>query len=249
MRNLLRSIRSHILIGGILITPVALTLWIIIFLVDRLTSNQWLTGLADDIQQLFPTGFQHAALRTLISILLVLGFLFTVGVIFRNILGKRVYRVLDATIERIPLINKIYLFVRTVSESIVSQSDSMFQEVVLIEYPRKDLYSIAFVSSDVPHEMAEKSGRDDREMTFVFIPTTPNPTSGFLLLVPKEDTHPLPLTTAEAMRLIVSAGASTSGRNLEANLPDLPEMLDSWLKHRDRNQDEHKQLASDDSEN
>lgn len=229
MKQLLRSIRTHILIGGVLVTPVAVTLWVILVLVNLLTTSKISQWLVTPVMSRIP-GREITAVQALVSLGVVLTLLFLVGLVFRNFLGRRLYSVLDKIMERVPLLNRVYMFVRTVSESIVSQKETMFREVVLIEYPRKGVHAIAFVSAQVPPGMqAACQDAESEPHVYVFLPTTPNPTSGFLLLLPKKDTRHLNLTTTEAMRLIVSAGAAGPADPVEGKVPTLLEKLESML--------------------
>jgi len=234
MKQFLKSIRSHILIGGVLVTPVAVTLWIILLLVNLLSSSKltrWLTtpffGNAPD---------QNLSLfQALLSLVMVLAILFGIGVIFRNFLGRRAYNLMDKIMENTPVINRIYTFVRTVSESILSQKETMFREVVLIEYPHPGAHAVAFVSAQAPKNIQEACTLSEEPHVFVFLPTTPNPTSGFLLALPTSKVTRLNMNPADAMRLIVSAGASTSSDQggLHA-APSLLEKLDHMINSQRR---------------
>ncbi|MGA0333266.1 MAG: DUF502 domain-containing protein [Kiritimatiellia bacterium] len=229
MKQLLKSIRAHILIGGVLVTPVAVTLWIILLLVNLLSSSKLTRWLTTPI-------FGHAPdedlslLQALLSLGMVLGILFVIGLIFRNFLGRRAYNLLDKLMEKTPVINRIYTFVRTVSESILSQKETMFREVVLIEYPHPGCHAIAFITAQAPSGIQEICNQPETPHVFVFLPTTPNPTSGFLLAVPKSQVKPLKISTSEAMRLIISAGASGPGEAGHLNsAPTLLEKLDHMI--------------------
>lgn len=231
MKDLLRSIRTHILIGGVLVTPLAITLWVILVLVDLLSTSQISQWLVHPVVQHVP-GSDITAVRALVSLVMALAILFVTGLVFRNFLGRRVYNLLDKILERIPFINRVYLFVRHVSESILTQKETMFQEVVMIEYPRPGVRSIAFLSTRVSEGLRAKCGENAEPHVYVFLPTTPNPTSGFLLLVPESQVTPLKMTTTEAMRLIVSAGAAGPGDVTGEPVPSLLEKLEQMLESR-----------------
>lgn len=223
MKAFLKSIQTYILIGGVLVTPVAVTLWVILMLVNLLSNSTFTRWLTTPIFTHLP-GENITVIQALVSLFMVLGLLFCIGVIFRNILGRRVYSLLDRIMENTPVINKVYTFVRTVSESILSQKETMFREVVLIEYPMAGTYSVAFISSVVPPKIQEASKSPEEQHVFVFLPTTPNPTSGYMLMLPRSRVQKLNMTTAEAMRLIISAGAT----NPDEDKPDqkVPSLLD-----------------------
>jgi uncharacterized membrane protein len=231
MKELLRSIRTHILIGAVLVTPIGVTLWVLLLLVNLLTSSRISQWLISPVIRHLP-GREITAVQALVSLALALAILFTVGVVFRNLAGQRVYKLLDRILERIPLINRIYMFVRTVSESVVSQKETMFSEVALFDYPRPGIKAIGFISTKVPPAMANKAGIAGDPHVYVFLPTTPNPTSGFLLLVPESEITRLDMTTSDAMRLIVSAGAAGPGTEPDGQVPSLMEKLEALIESR-----------------
>jgi uncharacterized membrane protein len=205
MKQLLRSIRTYILIGGVMVTPVAVTLWVFLLLVNLFSSSKLTRWLITPIFNPEP-GQDLTTPQALVS------------------LG------MDLIMEKTPVINKIYMFVRTVSESILAQKETMFQKVVLIEYPHPGAHAIAFISANVPPALQQKCNVPDDPHVFVFLPTTPNPTSGFLLALPASKVKPLDISTADAMRLIVSAGASTpdAGNGAERN-PSLLDKIDHMV--------------------
>ena len=230
MKQVLKSIQNYILIGGVLITPVAVTLWVILLLLNLLSSSAFTRWLTTPIFTHLP-GENVTFIQAVVSLIMVLSLLFCVGVVFRNILGRRVYRLLDRILEKTPVFNRVYTFVRTVSESILSQKETMFREVVLIEYPMKGSYSVAFVSALVPKKVQAASENPEEPHVFVFLPTTPNPTSGYMLMLPRSRVKKLDMTTSEAMRLIISAGASNSDEETDTeNVPSLLDKLDHMVQ-------------------
>ncbi len=229
MKRLLRSIRTHILIGGVLVTPVAVTLWVILLLVNLLSSSKISVWLTQPVIRHLPGG-NIVFVQALVSLFIVLILLFAIGVVFRNFLGRRVYRLLDKLMERTPGINRVYTFVRTVSESILAQKETMFKEVVLVEYPHPGTWAIAFISARVSPTIEQRLPGRSEEHVYVFLPTTPNPTSGFLLLVPRSKTIPLDMPTADAMRMIVSAGASGPADTPGPMVPSLLEKLEHMVE-------------------
>ncbi len=127
-----------------------------------------------------------------------------VGLLARNYFGKRLIDWVDATLLRVPLLNKIYGTTKQVNDAFTSGSKTAFRTVVMLEFPRDGLYSIGFVTSEQQAEMQARTGEN---MVCVFVPTTPNPTSGFLLLVPKEKLTKLDMSVSEAIKYIVSVGS------------------------------------------
>ncbi len=131
-----------------------------------------------------------------------------VGRATRYYVIRRVIGFVDVWMLRLPLLNKIYGTIKQVNEAISSSKKSAFQQVVLIEYPRAGLYTIAFVTSDEHPEIEARLGQD---VVGVFVPTTPNPTSGFLLAVPRSQVQPLDMSVAEGMRYVITLGSVVPG--------------------------------------
>lgn len=140
----------------------------------------------------------------LLSVLLVS----LVGLLTRYYVGKRMVAWLDATMLRVPLLNKIYATIKQVNEAFSSTKKTAFKTVVLIEYPRHGLYSIGFITSEHNDEV---QSRTRQRVVCVFVPTTPNPTSGFLVLAPEDQVTKLDMSVAEAIRYIISLGSVSPG--------------------------------------
>lgn len=151
----------------------------------------------------------------LVGILLVT----LVGRATRNYIGRKLIQTVDLWMSRVPLLNKIYGTVKQVNEAFSSTQKSAFKQVVLIQYPRHGLYAIAFVTSD---EVGEASARLGRRTVGVFVPTTPNPTSGFLLVVPEEEIIRLDMSVADGIKYVISLGSVLPGYR-SVGLPPPPE--------------------------
>jgi len=126
-----------------------------------------------------------------------------VGAFARNIIGRSLLGIWEALISRIPLVNKVYVTIKQIGEGVFSDKGAVFKRVVLVEWPRKGIYALAFVTHQPGGELQEKIGCP---VVTVFLPTTPNPTSGFFLIVPEEQTTPLSISVEDAVKLIVSSG-------------------------------------------
>jgi uncharacterized membrane protein len=129
-----------------------------------------------------------------------------VGLLARNYFGKRIIEWVDSALLRIPLLNKIYGATKQVNDAFSPGNKTAFRTVVAIEYPKADVYTIGFITSDQPEEAQEKIGE---KLVCVFVPTTPNPTAGFLLLVPEHKVIKLDMSVAEGIKYIISLGAIT----------------------------------------
>ena len=139
-----------------------------------------------------------------LGILAFLALLFLTGSIARNYLGKKIFALGNQIVTRIPLINRVYIAIKEISEAILSEKREIFKKAVLIEYPRKGLYSIAFFTQDTKGPV-QKILKED--VVSVFLPTTPNPTSGYLLFIPKTNVTDLEMTVEDALKLVISGGS------------------------------------------
>jgi uncharacterized membrane protein len=228
-KKVMATIRANILVGFFLIVPVVATILIFNF-VFKLTTN-WLPEAAFPELRTILHGYPLRVL-TLVAIVI---FFYLVGLLTRNILGKRLYQLGEKILLRIPFVKGIYVPVRQISESLFTQRKTLFKEVVLIEYPRKGLYSLAFVTAAAPPVVARHmvgSQTQDEPCVSLFISTTPNPTSGVFILVPKSETIPLDMPVSDALTFIMSAGAVAPGAPGDTT-PTLLDKLESWLRHRD----------------
>ncbi len=140
----------------------------------------------------------------LIVIFALFGIVSLVGFLTRNFLGRKVLNITEKILENIPLINRIFIALKQLSKAFISSDRTLFSYVVLFEYPRKGIYSIGFVMSESQGEVQIKT---KEEVLSVFLPTTPNPTSGFFLMVPRNDTIRLSMNVEEALKMIISGGA------------------------------------------
>ena len=196
----LGQLRRHFLTGIIVMTPAALAGWILYKLlawVDGLLWSQIRFGWVR------PEGIPGAGLVTVVLLILL------VGILVNNYVGRRFYQFGDRVLTRIPLFNKIYMAIKQIAESLLSRETTVFRAVGLIEYPRKGLWCIVFLTEVPGKEILEATGPGMRS---VFLPTTPNPTSGFLLMVPEKDITRLAMTVEEGLKMVISGGAYVPGR-------------------------------------
>lgn len=137
-----------------------------------------------------------------IGLLIVFLFLLATGLLVTNYLGRQLVQTWDKMIASIPLVRTIHSAVKHLTQAILGENGSSFSKVFLVEYPRRGIWSIAFQTNT-----EFKHAPQAENMTVVFIPTTPNPTSGFLIMVPQEDAHELDISVEEAIRMVISLGA------------------------------------------
>lgn len=147
-------------------------------------------------------GVDIPGIGALFSVLIILG----TGALVANIIGRRLLALGERIVERIPLVRSLYSGVKKAAETILSDSGDSFRKVLLIEYPRKGIWSIAFQTGEPLGEVQQKT---EAEVVTVFVPTTPNPTSGYIVLVPRTDIVELDMSVEEGLRLVISLGVVT----------------------------------------
>jgi uncharacterized membrane protein len=141
---------------------------------------------------------------SLFALLLAIFLIGVVGLLARNYFGKRIIEWVDAALLRVPLLNKIYSAIKQVNEAFSSSNKNTFRTVVLVEFPRPGVFSMGFITSEQHAEVKAKLGE---KIVCVFVPTTPNPTAGFLLLVPEDKVKKLEMSVADGIKYIISLGA------------------------------------------
>lgn len=148
-----------------------------------------------------------------LGIVLTILIVFFTGLVVTNVMGSKLMALGERMLEKIPLVSSIYGASKQFLQAISLSSQDSFSKVVLVEYPRKGIYSVGFVTCD---SMGEPQRVTDEEMINIFIPTTPNPTSGMFIMVPKNTTIPMAMTVEEGIKLVVSGGMVTPPNNKSA---------------------------------
>jgi uncharacterized membrane protein len=209
-------IRNNIIAGLFVTIPLLISIIIIIFIYEKLTS--WSIALFIHIPWIKELGnhLPFSELIKIISLILILFLVFFVGILARNTIGGRVIAFAEWFLMKVPMFNIVYSTMKHIGDAIRNQKNGMFRKVVLFEYPRKGIYSVGFVTNE--KNTWEVSKKIDKELISVFLPTTPNPTSGYLLLLPKDDLIYLEVPIADAMRLIISGGAITPTTSSNDNI-------------------------------
>lgn len=209
-RSLIGRARGNFLTGLVVIAPVGLTIWLIWSVVG------WIDGfvlplvpfkyhpdrLIQDLLGLDPT--VQINVRG-IGVVIFLIFTIFMGWVAKGLIGRSAIRAAESLVERTPVVRSIYSGIKQISETIFAQSERSFETACLIEYPRKGIWAIGFISTEAKAEIAEKSDPSDVMMS-IFLPTTPNPTSGFLLFLPKRDVIELDMSVEDSAKLVISAG-------------------------------------------
>ena len=192
---LFQRLRNYFLTGLVAAAPVAITIWVAMWFVQSVDS--WFAPFIPNALRELPFSLPGLGLIAALLLLTTLGFLTA------NFFGRAIIGYGESLVDRLPLIRGIYSTLKQIFETVATQSNKNFKSVVLFEYPRKDIWAIGFVTTEAKGEISEKK---DNNLLCLFAPTTPNPTSGYLLFVPKEDTVALDMSVEDAAKLIISAG-------------------------------------------
>ena len=199
-KSLTLILRNYFITGVVVLIPIGFTLYLTKFII----------GISSKIipENINPNNYLPYAIPG-IEILISIIFITIVGGLSLSFLGKRILKLIDDLFKRIPVLRTIYSAIVQMTETFSNKDDSGKKSVVLIEYPRKGVWAVGFATKENKSEMAEKT---NKKLINVFVPTTPNPTSGFLLMFPIDEVIYLNMTFEEASKFIVSAGTST-GKN------------------------------------
>ncbi len=193
----MKRIRRYLVAGILVWLPLGLTFFLLRILI----------GLMDRSLLLVPAQYRPEILLGVaipgLGVILTIVLVFLTGVLAANFIGRRFVGGWEALMNRIPVVRSIYSGARNFAEIVFSESGTAFKKVLLVEYPRKGIYSLTFQTAA---QLGEVQGRLDEEVIACFVPTTPNPTSGFIIIVPKKDVIELDMEVEEAVRLVMSLG-------------------------------------------
>ena len=194
------KLRNAFIAGIVVLVPIGFTLYLTLFLI-KISSNL----IPTEINPNNYLPFSIPGLEILLSII----FITIVGGISLSFFGKKILNLINDLFKRIPILRTIYSAIGQMTESFTNKSDNK-KSVVLIEYPKKGSWAVGFATKENKGEISKKTNKD---LIDIFVPTTPNPTSGFLLMFPKDEVIYLDMTFEEASKFIVSAGTSDPADN------------------------------------
>jgi uncharacterized membrane protein len=224
-RTFLGGLRNNFIAGLVVIAPIGLTLWLIWSVVGLVDSFVWpFVPDAYQPEQLLNWAFGRSVANDTwitvnvrgIGVVIFLIFTILVGWLGKGFLGRGFLRWGEGLVGRMPVVRSIYNGVKQIAETVFAQTETSFDKACLIEYPRKGIWAIGFISTGTKGELLDKV--DTGPMTSVFLPTTPNPTSGFLLFFPTRDIIELDMSVEDAAKLVISAGLVYPGEK-EAKMP------------------------------
>ena len=189
--------RKYFVTGLLILVPLAITIWVLNLIIS--TMDQSLLLLPERWRPEAVVGFNIPGLGTILTLLVI----FLTGLATRNFIGKRIVWAWESLLVRIPVVRSIYSSVKQVSDTLFSSSGNAFRKALLVQYPREGCWTIGFLTG-VPGGDVRNHLQGD--YVSLYIPTTPNPTSGFFLMVPRADTIELEMNVDEALKYIVSMG-------------------------------------------
>ena len=213
--GLIARLRSSFLTGLVVIAPVAMTMWLL------WTTMGWIDSVVLPLvpDQIQPEKYIGINLRG-VGLIIFLIFTVLVGWIAKGLIGRSLISFAESFVQRMPVVRSVYSGVKQIAETVFAQSERSFEKACLIQYPRKGIWAIGFISTEAKGEVAREAETDDTLIS-VFVPTTPNPTSGFLLFFPKSDIIELDMSVEDAAKLVISAGLVYPGGNDPHELPSV----------------------------
>ena len=196
-RHPARQLRNYLIAGLLIWIPVMVTVWVIKFL----------SGILDQSLVLLPPSWRPEALvgQYVPGVGVVLSFVLLVvtGLVVRNLFGGQIVEGFENLVRRIPVIGAVYGGAKTFSETVLTDKGKSFKQVVMVEFPRRGIFSVGFITSEELEEVQAKTAQD---VVCVFVPTTPNPTTGFLVAIPRDEIVPLDMSVDEAFRMLLTLG-------------------------------------------
>ncbi|BBU68649.1 DUF502 domain-containing protein [Fluviibacter phosphoraccumulans] len=206
--------KRYFITGLLIWAPLGITLWVLSFILGMMDQSIMLLPVAWQPRAL--VGFNIPGVGALITLLIV----FITGLLTANFIGQRLVRWWEALLHRIPVVRSIYQSVKQISDTVFSPSGQAFRQAVLVQYPRQGSWTIGFLTGTPGGEIAKHLGND---MVSLYVPTTPNPTSGFFLMVPKADVVELEMSVEDALKYLISMGVVTPTAPKATTAIELPD--------------------------
>ena len=198
-------LKRYFITGLLVLVPLAITLWVLNLIIS--TMDQTLLLLPKPLQKPEVFGYNLPGIGLVLTIAVVL----VVGVLAHNFVGRRLLWWWEKLLNRIPIVRGIYSSVKQVSDTVLSPSGQAFRKAVLVEFPRSGSWSVAFLIGTPGLEIEQRLGNSPQT---VFVPTAPNPTSGYLIIVPPEQITDLDMTVDDALKFVISLGVVLPGKSI-----------------------------------
>ena len=223
----MKNFRRYLIAGLLVWLPIGVTVFLVRIMVGLMDRSLLL--LPNQFRPENVIGFGIPGLGILLTIIILL----LTGLLAANFVGKNMVSFWERLLDRIPFVRSIYSATKNFTEIVFSGSGESFKKVLLIEYPRKGIYSLAFQTSTELGEVQERLGED---LVCTFVPTTPNPTSGYIIVLPKKDIIELDMEVEQALKMIMSLGVVVPSWG-KKDLDDLPESVNRKLRNDDNQTD------------
>ncbi len=198
-----RSLRNAFITGLLILAPLGVSIFALAWLVDNV-GGRFSKILLYFLPEVWLEDQNLRMVWNLLATLIVFTIITLLGYLSRYFVGRWILAITERILTRVPFIKTIYKTVKQIIDTFSTQQKAVFKKTVLVQYPRKGIWAIGFLTSDTQGELQQRSEEDLRN---IFLPTTPNPTSGFLLMLPKDDIEELEMSIGEGMKLIISGGA------------------------------------------
>lgn len=242
------GLRANFLTGLVVIAPIGLTIWLIWSVVGwidgfvlplipdgytpdlllRRLLGPWVRDLLGIDEGEIDPSFTPTSIRG-VGVIIFLIFTVLVGWVAKGFIGRSFLRWAESVVEGIPVVRSIYGGVKQIAETVFNQEDTSFDKACMIEYPRKGIWAIGFISTEAKGEVA-KNNPAESDLISVFVPTTPNPTSGFLLFFPQDDIVELDMSVEDAAKLVISAGLVYPNGKSDEEKPVKPRRRRRWTR-------------------
>ena len=194
-----KALKKYLITGVLVWLPIVVTVWVLTYIINA--SDQLINLIPSRWRQENYTGFKIPGLGVIVAVVV----LFVTGVFAANVLGRKILEGWDSLLGRIPVVKSIYSSVKKVSESLLSDNGRSFKTPVLVPFPQPDIWTIAFVSGSIP-AVVQKSLSETEEYVSVYVPTTPNPTGGYYIMVKQSDIRELDMSVDDALKYVISLG-------------------------------------------
>ncbi len=208
--EIFKWLKSRFFGGVLVLAPILVTFWLAGFLYVKLTT--WAVKLIQHFAPELHSLFWVQQVIRIGTLVLIITILLLIGEFMRYKAGRLLARFTEWLLMKVPILRSVYITSRQIGEALWTPQGNMFSKVVLIEYPRKGIYTIGFLTNENKEDW-ELSEKTQKQLLSVFIPTTPNPTSGFLLFIPREDCQFLDMKVSEGMKLVISGGVGSHKKN------------------------------------
>lgn len=199
--SFLGRLRGYLIAGVLVTAPITITLWLTVTIIGFVDTR---------VAKLIPPQYNPEYILPFsvpgLGLVIVIVFLLLIGMLATNFLGRFFVQIGESMMDRLPVVRSLYGATKQIFETVFASHSDAFREVVMVEYPRKEMWVIGFLTGTAKGEVQTKT---DDDVVNIFVPTTPNPTSGFLLFVPRRDVIKMDMTIEEGIKLVVSAGIVT----------------------------------------